>query len=123
MKFLANENFPLASVLLLRARGFDIKAVGTDYASVADEEVLKLAINEQRTILTFDKDYGELIFRHGYQPGGGVIFLRWKAFAPRDPGEYLADLLARKEIDFSRALTVIDEATIRQRRYIPRTDG
>jgi predicted nuclease of predicted toxin-antitoxin system len=123
MKLLANENFPSASVLLLRARGFDIKAIGADDPGVTDEQVLKVAIQEQRTILTFDKDYGELIFRRGYRPADGVIFLRWKEFGPEEPGEYLADLLTSKEVDFGCALTVIDEVTIRQRRYIPRTDG
>jgi len=74
MKLLANENFPIDSFNYLKLKGFDIKAIGIDYAGVKDEEVMLLAINEGRIILTFDKDYGELIFKYGYKPDKGLSF-------------------------------------------------
>ena len=117
MRLLANENFPLNSAKLLRGKGLDIKIVGVECQGTTDREIMEIAIREQRTILTFDRHYGELIFRHGYRPTSGVIYLRWRRFGPEDPGRYLADLLTSTEIDFSQALTVIDEDTIRQRRY------
>lgn len=117
MRILANENMPLASVQLLRAAGFDVKAVGIDMPGIADQDVLRIAVAEQRTIVTFDRDYGELIFRHGHRPPCGVIYLRWRRFRPDDPGRYLVDLLRSTTVDFGYALTVIDEDTIRQRRY------
>lgn len=116
MKLLANENFPLKSARLLKATVFDIKIVGADCAGITDQEILEIAIREERTIVTFDRHYGELIFRHGHRPPSGVIYLRWRQFGPEDPGRYLAQLFVNKGIDFSRALTVIDEDTIRQRR-------
>jgi len=61
MKLLANENFPLKSILYLRSKGFDISSIGTDNPSIMDNVVMKIAIDEKRTILTFDRDYGELI--------------------------------------------------------------
>jgi predicted nuclease of predicted toxin-antitoxin system len=117
MRLLANENFPLRSVHILKAAGFDIKVVGVEFAGITDREVLEIAVREERTILTFDRHYGELIFRHGYRPPSGVIYLRWRQFGPEDPGRYLAELLASSKIDFSRALTVIDQDSIRQRKY------
>jgi predicted nuclease of predicted toxin-antitoxin system len=117
MRLLANENFPLKSVHILRAAGFDVKVVGVEFAGITDREVMEIAIREERTIVTFDRHYGELVFRHGYRPASGVIYLRWRRFGPEDPGRYLGDLLASPRIDFSHALTVIDEDTIRQRRY------
>ena len=86
MKLLANENFPLASVKILADAGFDIIAVGKDYAGIFDSEVIELAMTEKRTILTFNRDYGELIFRKGYKPQSGVIYLRWDSFQPNEPG-------------------------------------
>jgi len=117
MRLLANENFPLKSTHILRAAGFDVKVVGVEFAGIADREVIKIAIEEERTIVTFDRHYGDLIFRQGYRPSAGVIYLRWRQFGPEDPGRYLADLLASSHIDFSNALTVIDQDSIRQRRY------
>lgn len=43
MKLLANENFPLTSVKILADAGFDIVAVGKDYAGILDSEVIELA--------------------------------------------------------------------------------
>lgn len=123
MRLLANESFPLKSADILRAAGFDIKTVGVEFAGIADREVMEIAIREERTILTFDRHYGELIFRAGYRPPSGVIYLRWRQFGPEDPGRYLTELLKNTEIDFSYALTVVDEDTIRQRKYPPEDRG
>jgi predicted nuclease of predicted toxin-antitoxin system len=119
MRLLANENFPLKSALILKAAGFDVKVVGVEFAGITDREVLEIAIREERTIVTFDRHYGELIFRHGYRPPSGVIYLWRRQFGPQDPGRYLLELLRNTSIDFSHALTVIDEDTIRQRGYGP----
>lgn len=47
MKFLADENVPQQSVLLLRQEGFDVKSVGVEFPGVTDEAVLHLAIQEK----------------------------------------------------------------------------
>ena len=82
MKFLANENVPLASITYLVSHGYNIKAIGVDNPSIADDQVMKIAIDENRTIITFDSDYGELIFKHGYLPPAGVIFIRTQPSNP-----------------------------------------
>ena len=117
MRILVNENVPLKSTDVLKAAGYDVKVVGLESPGITDQEVMELAIREDRTIVTFDRHYGELIFRHGYYPEAGVIYLRWRQFQPEDPGKYLAELFKNTEINFTNALTVIDEDTIRQRRY------
>ncbi len=118
MKLLANENFPLASVNILRESGFDIKSIGIECSGVTDAEVIRFAQSENRVILTFDSDYGELIFKKGLKPKEGVIYLRWNDFQPEEPGEYLAVLFKSKEIGFEGKLTVISENNIRQRKYL-----
>ena len=123
MRLLANENFPLHSARILRAAGFDIEVVGVEFAGITDREVMEMAVRGGRTIVTFDRHYGELSFRDGYRPPSGVIYLRWKRLGPEEPGRYLAELLKSTEIDFAHALTVIDENTIRQRRYEPQDKG
>ena len=83
---LADENFPKTSYLFLREQGHDIKhIVDEGLASILDERVLELAITERRIIITFDSDFGELIFRDGYRPEG-VVFFRWKSSTPAQPG-------------------------------------
>ena len=53
MRFLANENFPLPSVRLLRQAGYDVASITEDSPGMKDSEVLTRATDEQRVILTF----------------------------------------------------------------------
>lgn len=117
MKLLANENFPISSVKILAESGYDIIAVGLEFSGILDREVIELSISENRTIITFDRDYGELIFKIGYKPQSGVIYLRWDEFRPEEPGEYLVELFGSKTIQYENRLTVISRDHIRQRRY------
>ena len=73
MRLLANENIPLQSIIYLEQKGFDIKAIGKDFRGILDQEVVQLSIDEHRTILTLDSNYGELIFKC-WKSEKGVVF-------------------------------------------------
>ena len=118
MKLLANENFPAASVAILRRLGYDITSIGEDDPSISDEEVMKIAIEQGRTILTFDRDYGELIFKHGFKPPGGVVYFRTDPLNPEYPGQVAHKLIQSKDFEFAGILTVVSENKVRQRRYL-----
>lgn len=60
---LADENFPAPSIVWLRNRGFDVLSIRDSYPSLDDVSILALAAGQGRWILTFDRDYGELIFK------------------------------------------------------------
>lgn len=117
MKFLANENVPFSSVTYLKSAGFDIKAIGIDNPSIADKEVIDIAIKEERTILTYDKDYGELIFKHGQKPNSGVIFIRQQPVDPLETAKIIEQLVSTESLALEGKLTVIDANTIRQKGY------
>ena len=117
MKFLANENVPISSVTYLKTHGFNITAIGIDNPSITDDEVMKIAIDEGRTIITYDSDYGELIFKHGYKPNAGVIFIRFQPSDPLDTTKILERLLSTPGLSFERTLTVVDSTSIRQKKY------
>lgn len=96
---LANENFPAPSVVLLRQRGYDVWSVFESARSVQDDEVLERAAREQRWILTFDRDYGELIFRRRLPPPPAVVLFRLVDYLPREPAERTLQILASPEAD------------------------
>ena len=56
MKLLANENFPYKSIYYLKGKGYDVVSIGMDNPSIMDSEIMTIAINEERTIMTFDRD-------------------------------------------------------------------
>ncbi len=93
-KLLANENFPLPAVRLLRAAGLDVETVLDIMPSASDEEVLAYARRVQRWIVTFDRDYGDLVFRRGMPPPPAIIYLRQEAYSPEKPAELVQAVLA-----------------------------
>ena len=93
-KLLANENFPLPSVRLLRAAGLDVASVLDVMPGASDEDVLAYARHELRWILTFDRDYGDLVFRKGMAPPPAIIYLRQEAYSPEKPAELVLAILA-----------------------------
>lgn len=117
MKFLANENVPISSVNALKKSGIDIIAIGVDNPSISDVQVMQIAIEESRTIITYDSDYGELIFKYGYKPKAGIIFLRNQPSEPLETAKILEKLISNPNLLFDGALTVVDSNSIRQKKY------
>ncbi len=76
MKFLADENFPFPALSELRKRGYDLSSIAEDHAGSSDEEVAGICDREGRILLTFDKDFGELVFRRGLSAGSSVVLFR-----------------------------------------------
>ena len=76
MRILADENCPGDLVAALRERGHHVAWVLTDSPGVSDRQILSRAQAERRTIVTFDKDFGELVFRHRLSSSAGILFFR-----------------------------------------------
>lgn len=116
MEFLANENFPFPSTELLRSKGYRVRSIVEENRGVSDEEVIKKAEEENLIILTFDSDYGELLFRYRRENPPSVIFFREKGQAPIHAGEWLMSALENDKIEVEGFFTVITSNGIRQRK-------
>ncbi len=112
MSFLADENFPRPALVALREAGFDVAWVSEDSPGVADEAVLNLANEQSRTLLTFDKDFGELAFRRGVMVAFGVVLFR---LIPQTPEEAARVALAalRSGIPWAGRFSVVTKERIR----------
>lgn len=58
LRLYANENFPVETVHLLRALGYDIKTThesGKSNLGIPDEEVLEYAISDTRAVITINR--------------------------------------------------------------------
>ena len=117
MKFLANEYFPIPSIKILRKTGIEVKSIIEDFQGISDRQVIEIAKQENLIILTFDKDYGELIFRLGAESPPSVVFFRHKGNNPEFAGNLLSNLIGENKIHLEKTFTVIEEHNIRQRQY------
>ena len=82
MKFLLDQSTDARLLSYLKHLGHDATQIHQTYPeSIPDEEVLSIARQEERILITDDRDFGELVF-HQQLPHAGVIFLRLGTYAP-----------------------------------------
>ena len=74
MKLLLDTCVSPGLITELTARGHDVVWVGSWPSDPGDEEILALGLREGRTVVTLDKDFGELAVAFG-QAHSGIIRL------------------------------------------------
>ena len=80
----------------------------------ADPDVLAWAAREERILLTFDKDFGELAKGSALPHTCGVVLLRTPMPTPSDVGQRLADLIMARD-DWAGYFSVIEPGRVRMR--------
>ena len=75
MRFLVDECAGPRLAEWLREQGHEVFSVYGESSGISDDEVLTKAAQENRILITTDKDFGEMIFRERKEHHG-VIFLR-----------------------------------------------
>lgn len=118
MRFMADENFPTDSIHLLRENGFEVSSVFEKLRGKPDVFLLEKAVSTGEIILTFDKDFGELVFKSLIKGCRGIVLFRIENFLPDFPAKLLLGLIKNKELQLEENFTVIDEDKIRQRPII-----
>ena len=78
MKFIADANVETVIVQWLRSIGHDVVWAVELSHSFTDSEILNLANQEKRILLTYDRDFGDLVFRRRLATEG-VILLRMQS--------------------------------------------
>jgi predicted nuclease of predicted toxin-antitoxin system len=114
MRFLANENFPGTAVAALIAAGHDVVWVRNAAPGMSDPDVLAWAIRDERTLLTFDKDFGELAKASALPSRCGVVLFRMPIPNPADIGSRLSNMVTSRD-DWAGHFSVIEPGRIRMR--------
>ncbi len=112
MRILANENVPGDAIELLRKRGHDVAWVRSDSPGATDHANLARAVAEQRLLITFDKDFGDLVFRSGQSASCGVALFRISVPSASAAAITIADALDART-DWIGQFSVIDDRHIR----------
>jgi predicted nuclease of predicted toxin-antitoxin system len=76
LRFLIDERADARVAAYLRSLGHDVILVAAAYGpALEDAEILSIAVRERRILITFDRDFGELVFAQR-QPHSGVLYFR-----------------------------------------------
>jgi predicted nuclease of predicted toxin-antitoxin system len=93
MRLLVNENISGTVVKALRDRGHDVLSVKESMRGADDATILARAQAESRLVLTQDKDFGELAFRHGLPAECGVILFRLAGATPDEDNRRMLEVI------------------------------
>lgn len=113
-RLLLDENFPRIAAAGLIAAGHDVVSVAVATPGLGDRDVLALARSERRYLLTFDADFGDLVFQRGEVAPPAILYFR---LHPKAPGEVLTMALAVLESVPDGHFMVVMRDGVRRRRF------
>ena len=104
-----------ATVVYLRKAGHDTLWIRETAPGSTDREVLDRAQTESRILLTFDKDFGELVFHCGVKASRGIILFRISQPSPTTVAQRICAILASR-VDWEGHYSVVDDVSLRMRK-------
>ena len=118
MRFLADENFPGNIVQALQQQGHDVLWIRIEAPGISDPDVLNIAQEENRILITYDKDFGELAFRQNLSATCGIILFRLNLSPLSEATQIVIDAIASRD-DWANHFSVIESDRIRMRPIKP----
>ena len=115
MKLMTDEGVDKPIVDALRKAGFDVTYILESHQGAEDDYILKLANEQERILLTQDKDFGELVFRLK-NVHFGVVLIRLNGYKPAEKASIVTKLFLKYQIQLIKAFTVIQPNAIRIRK-------
>lgn len=111
MKFLADANTPGLLVNALTSLGHEVFWAYT-VPRTADVELIQKAARERRVVITFDKDFGELVFKHGHSVA--VVLIRLRETSIKETVSVVMDLVESEGEKLNRLFCVVENTRIRK---------
>jgi predicted nuclease of predicted toxin-antitoxin system len=106
LRFLFDESVELRIAFALTQHGHNVAVVGIDHpAALSDSDVLRIAHEETRVLVTNDTDFGELAVRQR-QAHSGIILIRLSTFSTSAKGERLVDVVDVYSDSLSRFIVI-----------------
>ncbi len=115
LNFLADVNIEKSIIDELKKSGYDIKWIAEVNPHMDDISIFKMASEENRILLTNDKDFGEIVFRQKLVTSGIVLF-RIKGQSANVKRGLFKKLLATHKDKIAKYFVVINKNRFR---FIP----
>ena len=112
MRLLLDENFPKPALQILAKEGHDVLWIRTHAPGLKDKDVLHLAAEGNRIVLTLDKDFRQLALDLSLIGRYGVILFR---IHPAVPDKIIPTMLKTLalELDWFGHTSVVSESAVR----------
>lgn len=115
MNFLLDESCDAKVATALEEVGHDVLKVAQVSQGITDEEVIKLALEQSRILLTEDKDFGQLIYAAGKE-SCGVILFRFPSTERERMAEKIVELASIEKTSLQTSFVVLEPTKTRIRR-------
>lgn len=112
MKFLADEGIEGLIVERFRQEGYDIKYIVEMERGIGDDEVLSIAREEDRILITRDKDFGELVYLLK-KLHAGIILNRLAGLPTSKKAEIVLQVIKTYSEELYGSFTVIQPGIVR----------
>ena len=114
MNFVADEGVDIQIVDVLSINGYDVLYIIESNPSISDEEVLTIANEENRILMTRDKDFGELIYRDK-MIHSGIVLNRLYELSAEMKAALVLKAIQEYETKLMGSFTVIEPGSVRIR--------
>jgi len=114
LKFLVDIGVGKKAEKWLLENGFDSKTVRGINPKAKDSEILKIAVSENRMVITMDKDFGELVFNSGANHEG-VLILRLEDATGDEKVEIIKKILKNYSDKMYKKFCVFQDGRLRIR--------
>ncbi|HVY22517.1 MAG TPA: DUF5615 family PIN-like protein [Steroidobacteraceae bacterium] len=114
-KLLVNENFPLPALRRLRENGIGVESVEELMPGASDAQVMTYASSNELWLVTFDRDYGELVFARGMVCPPAIVYIRQEPVTPAYPADLLMELITQPE-EVEGSFVTVSSRTTRKRK-------
>ncbi len=113
-KFLFDENIELTIISHFIDAGYDIVSVANVLHGANDKMVLEHAVREERIVVTFDKDFADLVF-HAELPHAGIVLLRTDGLSSKHTAVLLEEAIKSLSAIPQKAFIVVSKDKVRVR--------
>ena len=117
MRLCANENVPEVCIHELRRAGHDVLWIREASPGSSDIAVLSRSQAESRVLITFDKDFGDIVFHSGKSASHGIILFRTRDLSPVLVASQMTAVISSRS-DWAGHYTVVEPHSIRMRKLL-----
>ena len=118
-KLIVDENIPNSVVKRLKQSNIDIYSIREEIKGINDEKIIRISRENQKPIITMDKDFGYLTFHQKKHPFCVILF----RIHPQSPDVIyqsilnILNLIKTQKIDIKNKFIVTNGKTLRIRKF------